>query len=158
MTKKSINTILAVIIIVGAAFLFGKRGYLVKHVEVKAISAPILPKAKPDERQIYGINKIKTRQQDEYKGDVKDLASLYENYPKEHAGENMMEAWARVSPEDKAEFMKGLGEEIEKSKEALKGSPDDSKARSKLIISENLKKLALNNFNYKFRDNKNGGK
>jgi len=152
MPKKNINTILTIVIIAAAMFFVSKQNYFVKNIEIRVVSAPILPKAKPAEQQIYDINKLMAQQQDEPKGPVTDLASVYADYPKERAGENMIEAWGKVSPGDKAKFTKGLAEEIERLKAALKTNPDDSKAKSRLVISENLKKLALNNFNIKFKE------
>lgn len=159
MSKKDINIILIALVVAAAIFFVGKQNPFVKSVEVKVISAPIQPGTQPvEQRQIYDIDKIRAQKEALPKGKVTDLASLYANYPKERTGENIIEAWTRISPEDKAKFTKGLTEEIEKSKEKIKINPDDSRARAKLLISENLRKLALNNFNYKFKDNNSGGK
>lgn len=158
MSKKNINVILIIIIIAAAIFFVSKQSPFVRNVKIRVISAPILPKTPPAEQQLYDINKIKPARQEEPKKEAVDLESAYKNYPKETAGSNMIEKWKKVDPETKVKLMNGFTDTIEKAREDLKINPNDENAKSRLVISEMLKTLALNNFNCKFKEKNSGGK
>ena len=78
-----------------------------------------------------------------------DLKGVYANFPKSDVGGNMVEGWAKVKPEDKAKFVEELDKRISESNERLATNPDDKNAQHSLFISETLKNLAKNDFNYK---------
>lgn len=79
---------------------------------------------------------------------IRDLKDVYANYPKEDAGSNMIEAWARVKPEDKAKYIEGVDKQIEEAKGMLAADPSNKKAKHMLFIAETMRKLTENNFNY----------
>lgn len=64
-------------------------------------------------------------------------------------GENMMRRWAKVSPEDKENFIKSLDEQILKAKGVLKLNPEDTEAKNELFMSETTKKLVMSGFDYR---------
>lgn len=76
------------------------------------------------------------------------LAQVYSQYNKEDAGGNMVDAWAKVKPEDKEKVYEQLDQEISQATEALKINPQDKKAKHALFISQTLKKLCKSNFDY----------
>lgn len=99
----------------------------------------------------YDISKIK---KDTVKTDEKlpaDLKEMYEKYPVADVGDNMVEEWARMSPEHKAKFVEALDGEIGKSENILKDNPEDKNAKNKLHIAKMLKKLSQDGFNYKIK-------
>jgi len=75
------------------------------------------------------------------------LSEVYTQYPQEDTGGNMVEAWARVKPEEKEQVLEQLDQQIARAHEALKANPVDKKAKQILFISENLKKMCKANFN-----------
>lgn len=106
---------------------------------------------------IYDISRIK-REEVKTVREAKDLNEMYANFSKGDVGDNMVEAWAKVNPEDKAKFMGVLDKKIETSRALLKANPQDKKAKGMLFISESLKNMALNNFNYKIVESAAGAK
>ncbi len=100
---------------------------------------------------IYDISKIKQERIKTFK-EAKDLNEMYMNFSKGDVGDNMVEAWAKVKAEDKAKFIGVLDKKIETSKTLLKANPQDKKTKGMLFISESLKNMALNNFNYKIAE------
>lgn len=81
--------------------------------------------------------------------EARSLGDVYANFPKEDAGSNMIEAWKRVKPEEKAKFNEGIDKEIATAKELIASDPSDKKAKHMLFIAETMKKLAADDFNYK---------
>lgn len=79
---------------------------------------------------------------------VRNLKDVYANFPRHDAGANMIEAWSRVKPEDKARYMEGVDKQITAAKEAMAVNPSDKKAKHMLFIAETMRKLAENGFNY----------
>ncbi|MDD5681612.1 MAG: hypothetical protein PHI59_10295 [Candidatus Omnitrophica bacterium] len=75
------------------------------------------------------------------------LSEVYTHYPQADAGNNIVEAWARVKPEEKERVLEQLDQQIAQAHEALKANPVDKKAKHVLFISENLKKMCKANFN-----------
>ncbi len=75
------------------------------------------------------------------------LSEVYTQYPQADTGNNMVEAWARVKPEEKERVLEQLDQQIAQAHEALKANPVDKKAKHVLFISENLKKMCKANFN-----------
>ena len=77
------------------------------------------------------------------------LPEVYASHPREDTGNNIVEAWARVSPEEKAKVSEELDKQVEQAKEELKVNPDNKSAKHILFISETMKKLCKSNFDYK---------
>ncbi len=111
-----------------------------------------IPIARALQSSYEGILKVRSEEEKGYpKTPPKDLKDVYNNYSEKDAGENIVEAWAKTNPQDKAKFMEGLDKEIKASREILSANPEDRKAKSLLVMSENLKALALTDFNYKMK-------
>ena len=81
-------------------------------------------------------------------GPSKSLKEMYQTFQKEDVGDNMIEGWAGVSPENKAKFTETLDKQISESRESLKSNPEDERAKSLLFISETLKQMAADNFDH----------
>lgn len=159
--KEDIRKYIAiVIVIIAVAIIFFLSGRHERHtagkIEIRKISNPILPRSETAGRTIYNIDDVKKPSANESAVEINDLESMYKKYPGERAGENMIEGWSKVKAEDKAELAKGIAEAIKKSEEDLKANPDDQRAKSKLVISQMLQKLIVNNFNYKIKEQKAG--
>ena len=148
-----INFTMFIILIVVVFIIFRPIGFVPKKVEIKTAAVkPIVPQnAQSAEPAIYDIDKIKTKDQKTVNVDAKDLAEVYANYPEEDVGSNIMKNWADADPKDKKDFMDGLDKQIDTHKETVKLEPENKKARNLLKMSETLKKLAQNNFNYKVK-------
>lgn len=82
-------------------------------------------------------------------GQAGDLASAYRTSSRSDIGPNMPELWARLQPEVKAEAIKELDNKARDAKEALTQDPADKRAKHILFITETLKQLAADDFNYK---------
>lgn len=82
-------------------------------------------------------------------GPPADLRDVYASHPRADTGADVVAGWARLKPEEKAKFNDGIDRQIEESRKALEANPDDKKARHQLFISETVKKLAADGFNYK---------
>jgi hypothetical protein len=87
-----------------------------------------------------------------------DLREMYKNFPEEDVGDDMPREWEGFGAEDKLKLTEVLDGQIDAAKKSLELDPGDRKARSKLFISESLKALALNGFNYKVEAEKSPGK
>ena len=143
-----INLILVVILIgiisfsiKAVYFVPGKSAAkIIPAKSVKAILAPVKP--------IYEISSIKPDETKALKTKPKDLSEVYGNFPESDVGDNMVEAWKKVSPKDKAEFVEGLDKKIATAKAVLANNPNDKKAKNILAMTESLKKMIANNFNY----------
>lgn len=85
---------------------------------------------------------------------ARNLNDVYTNFSKNDAGPDMVAAWARVKPEEKARFYEGVDKQIAESKNTLAANPSDKKAKHMLFIAETLKKLARDDFNYKIPEGK----
>ncbi len=105
---------------------------------------------------IYDIDKVKMALPKPAADNAEnaDLEDMYKNNDKTNVGGNMVEAWRRVKPEDKARLSDGFDKQIAASQEALKTDPKDKHAKSILYISEALKKMSVEGFNYKFKNKK----
>lgn len=78
------------------------------------------------------------------------LREVYAAYPQADVGQNVPAAWSRVSAADKAKMVEVLNTKIADTKAALVDNPADKKAQKLLFISESLKKMVQNNFDYTF--------
>ena len=78
----------------------------------------------------------------------KNVEDIYANFPAEDVGVNIMKSWSEVRPEDKVKLTEGLDKRIASCRDELAIDPDNRKARQMLAISESLKKLVSNDFNY----------
>lgn len=140
---------LAVLLILIVIFIFRQFRPVPETIKVKRIARVILPVRTEDkEAGIYDIDRYRTRHGRVSKKPPVNLREVYENFPAEDAGDDMITGWSKVGEADKAKFIEGLDREISKAKQALSDKPDDKKARAILAISESMKKLCLDNFNY----------
>jgi len=127
----------------------------------KTESVSVKPKKLPmvdtrSVRQVYDIDKVKKSVSQTVQPDKKfsDLKEMYKNCNKRNVGGNMVESWARVKPEDKSKVSEGFDKQIVIAQKALKENPSDKHAKNMLRISEMLKKMSADGFNYKFKDKK----
>jgi len=148
-----LNITLAVILIVIIRFIFVHFGPAPKQAPLTGIKeaqkAPLqgnVPETSLD------IGQLKPKETAAPAGGVQTIEDVYNNYPTEDVGENMVTIWSKVNPEDKAKFMETLDKQINQAKETLVAHPDDKRAKSLLAISESLKKAAANNFNLSKKD------
>ena len=146
--KSSIITSIIVIAVVAALIIMLKPFHPgIGKVKIVKILNPILPVKTAVEEAGYDIDKIKRGSGKVSVEKIADMQAVYRNYPETDVGDNTVIGWAKTSPQDKAKFTEGLDKEIVKIKESLIVSPNDKNAKSKLAISESLKKLIANNFN-----------
>lgn len=136
-----------------AIMFFGVRSSLVQFQQ------PAAPKEMPKAAEPVLSEQIKTPSIEEvggrpYTGEKKTpekpaatLSEVYAQYPKVDTGTNMVEAWARVKPEEKERVVEQLDQQIAQAHEMLKANPVDKKAKHILFIAENLKKMCKSNFN-----------
>jgi len=143
--------LLVILIIILKPLFFVSKESNVGEVQPKNLFA--VP-AKPAESAVYDIDKIKKAAgwPKEAEREFSDFKEMYENSNKWDAGGNMVEAWSRVKPEDKARLTEGFDREIASAQETLKVNPENKHAKNLLYISETLKKMAADGFNYKFKN------
>lgn len=79
---------------------------------------------------------------------VRSLKDAYANFPKKDVGDDMIEGWSRVDPKDKAKLIETLDEQIVRAREALNADPNDKRAKGMLRVSEGLKRMTSQDFNY----------
>lgn len=115
---------------------------------------PVASKSVPE--SVYDIDKVKKSIPAPANGNAQysDLEEMYKNCDKTDVGGNMVEAWRRVKPEDKAKLSDGFDKQITISRETLKVNPDDKHAKNILYISEALKKMSGQGFNYSLKSKK----
>jgi len=151
--SRLINTAFLICIIVIAVITF--RALFSKPKEIK--SSPIRKLRFADtgvtavktEATTLDIGKIKAKELGLSKEPPATMEDIYKNFPKEDVGENMVEAWARVKPEEKTRLIEGLDGKIADCKDILKTNPSDKRTLVLLSVTESLKKLTLCDFNYK---------
>ncbi len=76
----------------------------------------------------------------------KSLSDVYSRYPASDVGENAVEKWKQISPEDKSKLAGLMDKTIENSKAALEANPNDKKAKKLLHISEILKRQIMSDY------------
>ncbi|MBN2453276.1 MAG: hypothetical protein JXB40_03330 [Candidatus Omnitrophica bacterium] len=118
------------------------------HKEAVIITPPVVqaPKDVAQEASVYRLEDQKALSD---QTPSKNLNEVFEKYPRSDAGENMVAQWAAVSAADKAKLAGLLDKSIDDSKAALANNPENKRAKKLLKISEGLKKMASNNFDYK---------
>jgi hypothetical protein len=123
-------------------------------MDIKRSNAPVVFEGTSG--PVYDIDKVKQGMPRAGDGNVvySDFKEMYEKCDKTNVGGNMVEAWRRVKPEDKAKLSEGFDKQIVLSQEALKADPQDKHAKNILYISETLKKMSSDGFNYKIRNKK----
>lgn len=133
---------LIVIIVIGGKFMKGASPRIQKEPAASA-QPEVKPHTGAMREPIYEIEKLRT-------ANVKprNMDEVYKAFPKEAAGDNMIATWDKVNPEDKKKFSDTIDKEIKTAKERLAANPGDREAKAKLFISDTLKKLAANGFNY----------
>lgn len=125
-------------------------GLIPKKVEVKPVTNKVAAgRGEITEQPVYDIDKIRSGGRKLTETELKDLADVYANYPAEDVGDNIITGWSKVDPKDKEKMIDGINKQIEAHRETLQRNPDDKRARNLLKISESIKNMALNNFNYK---------
>jgi len=105
---------------------------------------------------VYDIDKVKRGISGpaDGKAEYSDLEDMYKNCDKTNVGGNMVEEWRRVKPEDKAKISDGFDKQIIAAKDTLKTDPENKHAKNILYISEQLKKMSSDGFNYKLKNKK----
>jgi len=157
--KSGIITLIIIIAVVAALIIALKPPNLgIRKVEIVKISSPIFPARTAVEEAGYDIDKIKRAGEKVSVEKITDIQAVYRNYPEKDVGDNPVIGWAKVSLRDKAKFTEGVDKEIVKLKESLIVNPNDENAKSKLAISESLRKLIANNFDYKMLGPKNANR
>lgn len=144
----SVGLILVIMVMAKNVLVRPKIAGQAKITKPQKIEAP----PAVSEPVIYDIQKAKSVSGTEYVSSGKEpsnIEDVYKMYPREDVGDNMPEAWARINPEEKTKFTRGLDEQIESCKNLLKVNPADKKARGLLVISESLKKAASADFDFK---------
>jgi len=144
-----VGVLISVAIIWFVVILLRPSDIGIKKVKIKTISNPIFSKKEAKNRTLYDIDKIRPKESKAGKGAVRDLGSVYQNYPVGDAGEDMVAAWSKISVQEKQKLSSGLDGEIKNIRKQLVLNPEDRKAAAKLKVAESLKKLTANNFNYK---------
>lgn len=147
----AIALVVILIIMLKPLFLASKTGN-VGGIQPKNLAAIPQQPAEP----VYDIDKIKKDmgQPEQTEREFSDFKEMYANCNKANVGGNMVEAWSKVKPEDKARLSEGFDKQIASAHEALKANPEDKRAKHLLYISETLKKMAADGFNYKFKNKK----
>lgn len=137
-----LNIALVVLIVVSVVMLvktfqrtFGTPPPQAPQAPAVVTPAPPPPPAMPQVRE-------------EPPGPVTQLSEIYRTHPQWDTGGNMAEAWSRVKPEEKARMMEELDKKIAVAKEQLVADPANKKAKHILFITETVKKLAENGFDY----------
>ncbi len=157
--KSGIITLVIIIVVVAALIIALKPPNLgIRKVEIVKISSPILPAKTAVEETGYDIDKIKRGPEKVSVEKIADIQAVYQNYPEKDVGDNPVIGWAKANPQDKAKLTEGVDKEIVKLKESLIVNPNDENTKSKLAISESLRKLIANNFNYKMLPSKDANR
>lgn len=139
-----INIALFVILMISVVHYY-QSNFCDRAKTVIVNTAEVKPENVAPKPVIYSIEDAKAQIGTE---PASDMADAYKKNPKEKTGGNIVEAWTKVRPEDKAIFNKEIEVKIAQAKEDLQKSPDDKKAQHVLFIAEALKTLAQNDFNY----------
>ena len=117
--------------------------------EERLIAKNTQPKSAP---VVYDIKKIKSTIVGQKKQQAfVDLNDMYIRSSEQDAGENIVEVWNNASPEYKSNFIEVLNGRIKKAKNVLKQDPSDKRAKKVIILSESLKRMMQDNFNYSFQ-------
>lgn len=147
---KLINLIVSIVLIAVVFYIVRPLMRSSDKVQINKVSAPIAMSGSEDEEKtLYDIDKIRPEKPKAQNVNAEDLATVYANYPKEDVGDNMSETWSKVNPEEKTKLLQGVDTKISEAREKLKLDPNDKKAKAMLAISESLKNMAANDFNYK---------
>lgn len=150
-----INVALAISIVMIIVFMvrsFSMPTSKVAIVDLKKAGAPQVSGNAP--AVIYDIDKVKASLPGSAKSnkEYSDFEEMYKDCDKTNVGGNMVEAWRRVRPEDKARVSDGFNKQIATSKEKLKSDPKDKHAKNILYISEALQKMSGEGFNYNLKN------
>ncbi|MFA5146056.1 MAG: hypothetical protein WC515_01575 [Candidatus Omnitrophota bacterium] len=142
--------LIAIVVMVWKTTVFTEKGKALP----KETAAPGERMKRPEivPQAPYDISKVKEAGARPVKESPQSLDEVYKNFPEEDVGDNMIEGWARVNPQDKTKFMETLDREIMKSKETLKVDPNDDRAKGLLAVSEMLKKMAVSGFKCSAKD------
>ncbi|MFA5255852.1 MAG: hypothetical protein WC419_04045 [Candidatus Omnitrophota bacterium] len=116
--------------------------------EIPASPDMTAKKKKPEEPKIYDINKVKQGMVKTPEEEYADMRKDHEKYPGKYDINYMPSPVFKMKPEEKAQIIAELNKSVDDLKEALKLDPKDQKARSKLFLSETLKKIVLSTSEY----------
>lgn len=134
-------TLIAIAVIKG---WYQDRSAATRAVLPPQVSETVPEPAKPD---AYSLEKIRSASMPGAPAEAANIKEVYEKFPKSDVGGDMIGAWARIKPEEKAKIHEALKKEIEASKETLRQNPEDKKTKNLLYIAETLKALAAKDFN-----------
>jgi len=155
MQNRQIQIILGVVITI-LVFLQVRSIFFHKPKQAPAPVAEIAPQSEPEVPEtpsVISIEDFKNRPSFEETNKPEEkpasLSAIYTNHPKEDTGNNIVESWAKVNPEEKAKVNEQLDKQAEQAKEELKTNPDSKNAKHMLFIAETMKKLCKSNFDYK---------
>mgnify|MGYP001572899490 CR=1 FL=1 len=146
-----ISVVLLLIVMLRPIFVSSNKSV---PVDLKRNNAPVVSE-RPSE-SAYDIDKVK-RNISWPAGDnaeYSDLEEMYKNCDKTNVGGNMVEAWRRVKPEDKARLSEGFDKQIAVAQETLKADPKDKHAKNILYIAEAIKKMSAEGFNHNLKNKK----
>jgi hypothetical protein len=155
MQNKQLNIIFGVLITI-LVFLQARSMVSPKSKQSPAATAEIVPQPEqtaPEEPAVLSIEDIRNRpnfeEMNKTESKPASLSEIYVAHPKEDTGNNIVESWARVNPEEKAKVSEELDKQVEQAKEELKVNPDNKSAKHMLFIAETMKKLCKSNFDYR---------
>ena len=137
-----VGLILIVLLNIKTNMLIPHRAEVIKGPERHGPSA----EAKIKET-VYDISKLRPAGATTVKKPPSDLNDMYANFPQSDVGDNMIEGWSKVDPQDKEKFIGVVDKKIDESKKLLAANPKNKRAKHMLFISESLKKMTKDNFN-----------
>ena len=152
MQKKQLYiTVAGAVVILCAIIIFFQARSILFPKLAETYTPQVESQASPEASPNVLIEDVKDRPSEEPRAarvEPVSLAQVYTQYPKEDTGNNVVESWAKLSPEDKAKVDEQLDKKIVQAKEELKINPDNKNSKHVLFVSETLKRLCKNNFNY----------
>lgn len=152
-TKMKRNALIAFFIIAAILFVWALSGRPKKAAE-KNILKPVPVKIEKNIPVAYDMSKIKRQPTSMDENKPADLKEMYNGCQKSDVGDNMVEGWAKMAPEQKAKLKSVFDDQIKKSEEALRINKEDKHAKNILYMSQALKKMADYEFNYKLKNKK----
>ena len=154
-SQKYIKTILLLTGLVIASLLLYKTyiSFVSREVKKSPISSRMVTKeAEIEESKIYAIEKMRQERAKDPEEEYAEIQKDYEEYPGKYNVNYIPSPIFKMKQEDRALAIAEFDKDINASKEALKIDPKDKKAKSKLFLSETLKKIVLSTSEYKQRE------
>lgn len=150
--KKYIKTaILFIGLVIVSIFAYKISVYFISKAVAKDRISPdaMIKEKKPEESRIYAIEKMKQGMVKTSEEEYNEMQKDYEKYPGKYNINYVPSPIFKVNKEYRAQMMSGLDKDIDSLKEALRLNPKDQNAKSKLFISETLKKVLISTSEYK---------